>query len=124
MVLAKKKRILIVEDHADMQTLYKRMLGDRFDLVQVTDTKSAMDEMRKDGVDLVVLDLILPDDMGDSFFVHMRLVSEFEKLPVIVVTVLAGVEDQLRQIDPDVGYLVKPFKKEQLVKLIEEKLKK
>jgi FixJ family two-component response regulator len=71
----------------------------------------------------MVLDIVLPNEQGDSFFVVLKSDKKFQKLKVIVVSVIGDLIPQMKKIDPKVESLSKPFEKKALLALIERKLK-
>lgn len=118
-----KKTILIVEDDKDMMKIYEEMLGDKYHLWKAFDADEARKLLEKDHIDLMILDMILPKETGDTFFVKLRSHPKYEKVKTIVVTVMGDITEQLQKIDPQVTCIPKPFEKEHLLKVIEEKLK-
>jgi len=117
-----KKTILVVEDEKDMQAIYKDLLEDQYKVLQAFDTKEAMAKLKKHKVDLIILDVIMPRETGDTFFVHMRQMPEFKKIKVIVATVLGDLGPQFRRIDPVVVCLGKPFEKGVLLDIIKKSI--
>jgi len=116
------KTILIVEDHKDMQEVYKDILSEKYALVTVNNTQDAKKALEKKKIDLMILDIILPDESGDSFLVNMAENNKYDNLPVIAITVLGDVSTQLKNIKPNVICIPKPFDKRQLLKTIKQML--
>ncbi len=117
-----KKTILIVEDDADMQYLYKKILAKEYNLRIVSNTEAAKKILGKDKIHLMILDIILPKQTGDIFLTYLKQKPEFKDLKVLCITVLGDVTKQLKFIDPNVRCLAKPFKDEILEKEIKEML--
>lgn len=113
-----KKNILIVEDNKDVQEVYKDMLKDKYELNVVSTTKKAKELLSKEKFDLMILDIILPKESGDTFLVHLKDDPLFRNLKVIVVTVLGDLSENLQTIDPNILCLAKPFKKDDLLEMI------
>jgi len=60
-----RNRILVVEDERNLQQLYRMELEDEgYDVVTAADGASALRRLADEPVDLVVLDLALPDGSG------------------------------------------------------------
>ena len=118
-----KKTILIVEDDKDMMKIYEEMFGNKYHLWKAFDADEARKFLDKDHVDLMILDIILPKETGDTFFVRLRSHPKYAHVKTIVVTVMGDITEQMQRIDPDVVCLSKPFEKEKLLKLVEERLK-
>jgi DNA-binding response OmpR family regulator len=85
-------RVLIVEDDEADASLLRRMLGTvklmRIEVLQATTLESAMAQLSA-GVDIVLLDLNLPDGTGLDTLRHLRATD-----PTTPVVVLTGVEDR------------------------------
>jgi DNA-binding response OmpR family regulator len=82
-----KKKILVVEDDADVRLGYHVLLkAHDYDTFFAVDGSSALGEARKHQPDLIILDLGLP--AGDGFVVMDRLKTNayLAMVPVIVVT--------------------------------------
>lgn len=82
-----RKRILLVEDDADLARLYRgvlRMAG--FDAMHVADGRSALRAIDENPPDLVVLDIHLPDLRGDELLRELSERRETRQIPAIVVT--------------------------------------
>jgi DNA-binding response OmpR family regulator len=81
------KKILIVEDDADVRLGYRVLLkAHQYDTFFAADGLTAMSETVKHQPDLIILDLGLP--AGDGFIVLDRLAANayFAAIPVIVVS--------------------------------------
>lgn len=107
-------RILLVEDDlalADALTEY--LSGQGFAVTHVDRGDLAVDRAAAGGIDLVVLDVMLPDMDG---FAVSRLVREVEAVPVLMLTARSQPRDKLRGFAAGVDdYVVKPFDPAELV---------
>jgi DNA-binding NarL/FixJ family response regulator len=86
-------RVLLVDDHAIVREGFRRMLGDAFDGVivgEATTSQEAVDQVRKDSWDVVVLDISLPGRGGLDALKEIRDLRR--DLPVLVMTMHS--EDQ------------------------------
>src|SRR5688572_11847929 len=57
-------KILVLEDSPDMQSLLKKVLSPQYELVICSSLSSARDYLSQQSVDLLLLDLLLPDGNG------------------------------------------------------------
>jgi len=81
------KRILVVEDDADVRRGYNVLLkAHHYEAFFAADSSSAVSEARKHQPDLIILDLGLP--AGDGFVVMDRLkaITSLAMIPVVVVS--------------------------------------
>ncbi|MCQ4189136.1 response regulator [Methylocystis suflitae] len=103
-----RRRILVVEDDEEIRSLLSKYLSDCGFKVMLAGDGKQMDELLASSqVDLIVLDVNLPDE--DGFSICMRLRNTGSP-PVIMLT--ARGEDTDRILGIELGaddYLVKPF---------------
>jgi DNA-binding NtrC family response regulator len=81
-----KMNILIIEDNPGDVRLVKEMLaevkGVSYSLESADNLAKGMERLRREGIDVLLLDLNLPDSTGLTTF--SRLHTEFEALPVVI----------------------------------------
>ncbi|HON11310.1 MAG TPA: response regulator transcription factor [Chitinispirillaceae bacterium] len=83
----KKKRIIIVEDHEEMQFLYSIMFRKEHDIeiaAQVTDADEALRRLEELNPDLVLIDISLPGKSGIDFTKIVR--KSHPGLKILIVT--------------------------------------
>jgi CheY-like chemotaxis protein len=119
-----RKRILIVEDDQELQELYLAMLEHLdCEIVQVYDGGEAYDSLEEAIPDLIILDLLLDEVMGDKFFLKMKEDVRFARIPVVIASVLPQESCQnLLQMDPRSIFLQKPFYKDDLLCIVRKGL--
>ena len=108
-------RILIVEDEVSVaQQIAAALTEARHDPKAVYNGETALDEVRKNPFDLIVLDIRLPGI--DGFEVLRRLRAQHLVNRVLVLTACDGVDDRVTglQLGAD-DYLPKPFAMRELV---------
>lgn len=85
-----KKRILVVDDDLQVrESLGKLLRAEGYDVVPAADRQAAIREFYTGQVDLMLLDLVLPD--GSGWDVFGTLSSDNPFLPIIIIT---GKENQ------------------------------
>ena len=86
-------RILLVEDNPGDARLIREMLSDvkgtAFDLEEAVRLSEARDRLDQGDIDLVLLDLSLPDSYGFDTFQKIRT-----HVPTIPIVVLSGLNDE------------------------------
>jgi len=102
--------LLVVEDDPRLGRLLTRMLEEDRHLVELTTSGLEAVEIAEagSGIDLMVLDIGLPDIPGTE--VASRLRARGSRLPILMLTARDAVEDRVRGLDAGADdYLVKPF---------------
>jgi two-component system KDP operon response regulator KdpE len=111
------KKILIVEDDADVRLGYQVFLkANHYDTFFAVDGVSAVSEARKHQPDLIILDVGLP--AGDGFVVLERLVAitHLSLIPVLVVSARDARESQERALKAGAkAYVQKPWSDSELL---------
>ena len=117
-------RILLVEDDEDLQEIYLTMLeGNGWQIAQAYDGRDALDQLQGCGADLIVLDIILDEMMGDELYMQLKQDARFAEIPVVVVSALPEERCQhMLTLDPTTAFLRKPFRRQQLQDAIERGL--
>ena len=107
--------LLVVEDDQRLGRSLKRLLeGDRHLVELVTTGDDALEIAESDGIELVILDIGLPDISGIE--VARRLRDEGSKLPILMLTARDAIPDRVAGLNAGADdYLVKPFAYEELV---------
>lgn len=92
---AQNKKILLVEDDQFLSSLLKNRLEKESLLVVVADDgQKALDILKKEKPDVVLLDLILPGISGFDVLEKIRAESTTKALPVIIISNLGQEEDR------------------------------
>jgi two-component system, OmpR family, response regulator len=106
--------ILVVDDARDIREPLVRYLKESGYRASAADSAAAARRaMRTSGIDLVILDIMMPGEDGLSLCRHLRASSG---VPVIMLTAMA--EDTDRVIGLEIGaddYVVKPFNPRELL---------
>lgn len=109
-----RQHVLIVEDDVKIAALladYFNAAGYRTTLVG--DGRSAVDAVRRGGVDLVVLDLMLPELDGIGVCAEVRV---FSHVPIIMLTARVDEIDRLLGLESGADdYVCKPFSPREVV---------
>ena len=117
------KRILVVDDDSMNLMRTKMILGKEYDVLFANSGIEALEKLRHEQVDLVLLDIEMPKLNGIETFERMK---EFApNLPVIFLTA-SGLEDDVRSAIRlgAVNYLMKPFQPQELMKRIAQEFEK
>jgi DNA-binding response OmpR family regulator len=124
-----KKKILVVDDEADIRSfLSAALLEAGFDVMTAEDGDVALEKIKKQIPDLISLDLVMPHKSGAKLYHELLKHREWSKIPVIIVT--GHARDQLGKSDlkeltmsgPGI-YLEKPVKPDNYIAAVKSILK-
>lgn len=88
MKLQKKEKLLIVDDSRFQRVVFREMLAEKFEILEVVDGKECLEIIKKNGnnIDIVLLDLVMPNMDGFEVLRKRQTIKEFESIPVIALT--------------------------------------
>ncbi len=113
--------VLVVEDEVKIRDLVRRYL-EREGLAVVTTGSGAeaMSILERGGIDLLVLDLNLPDVAGET------IAADFSgRLPIVMLTAKSGEADRIHGLELGADdYLTKPFSPRELVLRVQAVLRR
>lgn len=121
-----RQHILVVEDEQHLAFIIKYNLeAEGYEVTVVGDGPAALEKVAEDpvGVDLLVLDLMLPGMSG--YAVCQSLRDEGYELPILMISARTLAEDRIRgyQVGTD-GYLQKPFELDELLAMVRNLLER
>ena len=105
------KKILLIEDDADLFSLLKYNLEkEGFSLTGLQTGKGAIELCRQVRPDLILLDIMLPDSDGLDICKGIRSDPDLAAIPVIFLTARASETDRIVGLELGANdYVVKPF---------------
>lgn len=109
------RRVLLVEDNADMAAMVERALGDRFHVEHVLTVSRAISTLHARPPNAVLSDVMLPDGTGYEVLAAVRGSRDLERLPVVLVSALGEADERVRGLEAGADdYLAKPFSPDEL----------
>src|SRR5579875_2787377 len=119
------KKIVLIEDDADLFTLIKYNLEkEGFTVAGARTGSAALELCRRERPDLLLLDILLPDSDGLEICRRMRAQSDLAHVSIIFLTARASETD--RVVGLELGaedYIVKPFFTRELIARIKKQLR-
>ncbi|MGE9310111.1 response regulator [Niabella sp. CJ426] len=102
--------ILIVDDDRVLVDLLTDILGSNYSVVSAYNGAEAWEILRTVPVDLIIIDIILPDTDGFQLCSSIKMNREFGHIPIIILSAKSELEDKVSglQNGADV-YIEKPF---------------
>jgi len=118
-----RELILIVDDEPRMTRFIRMNLEiEKFRVIEARDGLEALDKVRSDLPNLVILDVMMPELDG---FETLKMIREVSNVPVIMVTVRADEEDKVRGLELGADdYVTKPFGSRELVSRVKAVLRR
>jgi twitching motility two-component system response regulator PilG len=117
----KKGRILVVEDEESLLMLERILLSSKgYTVTGVMDGKAALEEIRTNRPDLVILDIMLPEIDGFEVCRQIKENQETSNIPVVMLTAKKSNQDVTHGmlVGAD-AYITKPFKSAKVMEVIE-----
>lgn len=110
-------KVLIVDDVISNVLLLKVLLtNEKFKIVTAGNGTQALEQVKKENPDLVLLDVMMPDISGFEVAQQMKADPEMAEIPIIFLTALNSTADIVKGFQ--VGgndFISKPFNKEELI---------
>lgn len=116
-------RVLVVDDEHSLRRLLRLYLErEGYEVLEADNGLDALSTLRRDGIDVALVDLMLPELDGFSL---VRRIRERSALPIIVIT--ARGEETNRIAGLELGaddYVVKPFSAPEVVARVRAQLRR
>jgi len=119
----KLHHILVIDDDTRLRTLLGRFLEENgFQVSLAKDTDEAKKMIQELMFDLLIVDVMLPNENGVDFTADLR---KFSKIPVIMLTARGEFDDRIKGLEAGADdYLQKPFEPKELLLRINNILKR
>jgi DNA-binding response OmpR family regulator len=97
---ARKPRVAVIDDEPDVLTFLRLALEDAgFDVLISGSPAQVLTDLESFGPDVICLDLLMPERMGLSLFVEIRRTPSMERVPVVILSGLAGAGETLAALN-------------------------
>ena len=118
------RKILVVDDHEDNRRILRDLLTTAgMEVVEAVTGGDAVRRAEKEGVDLVIMDIQLPDMDGYEATRRIKALPARRDVPIIAVTSYALSGDEAKAVEAGCdGYVSKPFSPRALLAKIREYL--
>lgn len=119
-------RVLLVEDEAEIARLVEYQLVRKgYRVTTAFDGAAALNAVKKELPDLIVLDRMLPGVSGDDVLKSLRSNPATQDVPVLILTARREETDRIRGLELGADdYLAKPFSPRELVLRVEAVLRR
>jgi two-component system, chemotaxis family, chemotaxis protein CheY len=118
---ARMEKILVIDDSKLIHKMYEVMLRPH-PMVYAINGRDGLQKLAEHpDIDLIILDVNMPQINGLEFLGHAKANPAFAKIPVIIVSTEGKDEDILRGLNAGAAaYIKKPFQREQILQVIEQ----
>jgi len=120
------KKILLVDDDYDvLAVLEQRLSKAGYGVIKASSGQEAMEKLKIQIPDLILLDLILPDMDGGAIAQKIRQDPSTENIPIIFLTCLFTKDDEKAEghLMGNNFFVAKPYQHNELLKIIQEHIK-
>lgn len=113
------RKVLVVDDSKLMHKMYEVMLR-QYPLVYALDGRQALERLQEHpDVDLVLLDINMPNMNGLEFLAQLRADGAWADLQIIIISTEGRDEDTVRGLEAGAtAYIKKPFHTEEILDVI------
>ncbi len=119
------KNVLIVEDSKAIRSMIRVALEEAGDFfaVEAGNGFEALKTLPSKRFDLIITDINMPDINGLELIGYVKGNPAYQGIPLVIVSTEKSEEDKKRGLALGAaGYVVKPFKKEELVSVVKHVL--
>ncbi len=124
-----KKTILVLDDEPHVVTYLETLLHDNgYQTISAPNGKEGMKKVKSAPVDLICLDMSMPEESGVRFYRNLKDDAELSGIPVLIVTAVTGYGGDpepfkkfistRKQVPPPEGFLSKPIDKQEFLDTI------
>lgn len=122
-----KKRILVVDDEADVLTFLTTLFEDNgYETIRASDGVEALQRARAERPDMITLDMTMPEQSGVRVIRELKADAELRRIPVIVVT---GIGESMNTFMKKIasfprpeGFVAKPIDTQELLQQVKRLL--
>ena len=118
------KTIMTADDSASVRQMVGFTLREAgYEVVEAVDGRDALDKLAGSSVNMLITDLNMPNMDGIELIRNVRAQQQFKFMPIIMLTTES--QDSKKQEGRSAGatgWIVKPFKPEQLVAVVKKVL--
>jgi two-component system cell cycle response regulator len=122
----KLPNVLLVEDkEEDVRLIQGYLYGQPYQILVARNSEEALSLVHKEKIDLVLLDILLPDIDGYELYQRLKEMDEAKDIQIIFITALQDIESRIKGIELGADdFLVKPFDQRELRARMDILLKK
>lgn len=121
----RRRKLLIVDDEIEIRQSLGEFFAQRYEVATAQDGREALALVLAEKPDLILLDLRLPEIDGYQVCRQLKMQSETERIPIIMLTALNATPDKVKGLMYGADeYLAKPVDLEHLAEIVSRTLAK
>ena len=110
------KKVVVIEDNPDNRELLRAILGPLYRVTDYSTGQEALEGIRKDRPDVILLDISLPGMDGLEILEKIRAEADFREIPVIALTAHVVSGDREKYLAAGFNdYIAKPILDEKVL---------
>ena len=115
------KRVLAVDDNPVQLATFRNILGHKYELFTANSATNALKFMNESNVDVILLDIEMPNINGFQFLKEIRTIPSYMLVPIVIVSGKTGQEfyNEARKSSAS-DVLGKPVDPDMLIESIEK----
>lgn len=119
-------KILIIEDEKAVREMLRFTLKNNgFEILEAEDSNSALDILKKNNINLIILDWMLPGKEGIEIARNIRTSGDTKDIPIIMLTAKSDESDKILGLESGADdYVTKPFSPKELIARIKALLRR
>ena len=117
------KRILLADDSPVSRNLMKTLLVSNYEIIEAENGTDALAKAKSSEIDLVLIDLNMPDMTGIEVTRELRKESKYANKPILILT--SEVREERKQEAKDAGvngWIIKDVDQKKLLEVLEKLL--
>lgn len=120
-----RQKVLIVDDNAtNVELISVQLKPFNYDVRKAFGGEEALQMVREDAPDLILLDLMMPHMSGYEVCKRLKSDPDTRLIPIIIVTALREIDDKIKAIELGADdFLMKPFNKLELTARVQSLLR-
>ncbi|MEJ5311818.1 MAG: response regulator [Anaerolineae bacterium] len=118
--------VLVVDDELSIRRMLGYMLGKTdYTVLMASDGEEALEKLANNPVNVLLLDVAMPNMDGLTLLRHVRAMPDYQSLPIIMLTASTDELKRAKALDAGANMFLNKFiKPSELVKMIDQTVQK